>query len=72
MLEMIYIIGMRSRCDDSYIGYYEMTRCYWTTDRTRAYPFQTERGAHMMARFLRQRYPAYAGFIDTIVTEQLQ
>jgi hypothetical protein len=67
---MMYIIGMRSRCDDSYTGYYDGGPCYWTTDLTRAYKFATQQGATVLAHYLRQRYPTQAGFIDTIGMEE--
>ena len=65
----MYCITLRSKFDDTIVGWYDQSASNFSTDQRRAKVFGDRDAAAMVAHHLRHRYPRVANHIDVSAIE---
>jgi hypothetical protein len=65
----MYCITLRSKFDDTIVGWYDQSASHFSTDQRRAKVFRDRDAAELVANQLRRRYPRVARYIDVAAIE---
>ena len=65
----MYCITLRSKFDDTIVGWYDQSASHFSTDQRRAKVFHNRDAAELVANQLRRRYPRVAKHIDVSAIE---
>ena len=66
----MYCITLRSKFDNTIVGWYDQSASNWSTDQRRAKVFLDRHDADLVANQLRRQYPRIAQYVE--VTAAIQ
>ena len=66
----MYCITLRSKFDNSIVGWYDQSASNWSTDQRRAKVFLDRDHADLVANQLRRQYPRMAQYVEVTAAVQ--